>query len=47
VLTAREQPAVDQIQGYFLDYYALSSVPRRTGWTRPDSSDITSHSSAS
>jgi hypothetical protein len=41
VLTAREQPAVDQIQGYFVDYYPLSSVPGGTGWTPPDASDIT------
>jgi Flp pilus assembly protein TadG len=41
VLTAREQPAVDQIQGYFLDYYPLSSVPGGVGWTPPDGSDIT------
>ncbi len=41
VLTSREQPAVDQIQGYFVDYYPLSSVPGGSGWTPPDSNDIT------
>ena len=41
VLTAREQPAVDQIQGYFVDYYPLSDVPGGSGWTPPDASDIT------
>jgi hypothetical protein len=27
ILTAREQPAVDQIQGMFVEYYPLSEIP--------------------
>ena len=40
VLTAREQPAVDQIQGYFVEYYPLNSVPGGIGWTPPSPDDI-------
>jgi hypothetical protein len=45
VLTAREQPAVDQIQGHFIEYYPLTSpltsVPGGAGWTPPSASDTT------
>ena len=39
-LTAREQPAVDQIQGHFLAYYPLNSVPGGAGWTPPSPTDV-------
>lgn len=41
VLTAREQPAVDQIQGYFVEYFPLSDVPGGSGWTPPAVGDQT------
>ena len=41
VLTAREQPAVDQIQGYFVQYYAYTDVPGGLGSQPPDPGDTT------
>lgn len=41
ILTAREQPAVDQIQGYFVEYFPLSDVPGGSGWTPPTAGDTT------
>lgn len=41
ILTAREQPAVDQIQGNFVAYYPLTSIPGGSGWTPPDADDTT------
>jgi hypothetical protein len=41
VLTAREQPAVDQIQGHFVAYYDLTNVPGGAGWTPPSPDDTT------
>ncbi len=41
VLTAREQPAVDKIQGHFVSYYAYTDVPGGVGTQPPDPSDTT------
>jgi hypothetical protein len=41
VLTAREQPAVDQIQGYFVQYYGYTDVPGGLGSQAPDPGDTT------
>ena len=41
VLHSREQPAVDNIQGYFVEYYSLTSVPGGTGSLPPGPSDTT------
>ena len=40
VLTAREQPAVDQIQGYFVVVLPAEQRARRDGWTPPSPDDI-------
>ena len=41
VLFSREQPAVDNIQGYFKKYYPLGGVPGGAGATAPDTTDTT------
>lgn len=41
VLTSREQPAVDNIQGYFVEYYPLAGVPGGAGSVGPDPGDAT------
>jgi hypothetical protein len=41
VLTAREQPAVDQIQGRFVEYYPYTDIPGNIGSVPPDPGDIT------
>jgi hypothetical protein len=41
VLTSREQPAVDNIQGYFVQYYPLGNVPGGSGATPPRQGDTT------
>jgi Putative Flp pilus-assembly TadE/G-like len=38
ILTAREQPAIDQIQGMFVEYYPLSEIPGNLG-TLPTQGD--------
>lgn len=40
VLTSREQPAVDNIQGYFVDYYPYADVPGGLGTQPPGPGDI-------
>ncbi len=41
VLTSRDQPAVDQIQGYFVEYFPYTDVPGGVGTLPPDASDTT------
>lgn len=41
VLTSRAQPAVDNIQGYFVEYYPYTDVPGGSGSQPPDPSDTT------
>ena len=41
VLTSRAQPAVDNIQGYFVEYYPYTDVPGGLGSQPPDPSDTT------
>ena len=41
VLTSRDQPAVDNIQGYFVEYYAYTDVPGGLGSQPPSASDQT------
>lgn len=41
VLTSREQPAVDNIQGYFVEYYSFTNVPGGATSNPPDPSDQT------
>lgn len=41
VLTSRAQPAVDNIQGYFVEYYPYTDVPGGLGTQPPDPSDTT------
>ena len=41
VLTSREQPAVDNIQGHFVEYYPHSSVPGGVGTQPPGVGDTT------
>jgi hypothetical protein len=41
VLTSREQPAVDNIQGYFVEYYPLATIPGGAGAVPPDQNDTT------
>lgn len=41
ILTAREQPAVDQIQGTFVEYFPLGEVPGGAGWEPPSPDDTT------
>jgi hypothetical protein len=40
ILTAREQPAIDQIQGMFVEYYPLSEIPGNLGGSLPTPADI-------
>ena len=40
-LTSREQPAVDNIQGNFVEYYAFSDVSGGAGTVPPDANDTT------
>ena len=35
ILTSREQPAVDNIQGTFVAYYNFADVPGGAGWIPP------------
>ncbi len=41
VLTSREQPAVDNIQGYFVQYYPYTDVPGGLGTQPPGPDDTT------
>ena len=41
ILTSREQPAVDNIQGTFVQYYAYTDVPGGIGSVPPGPGDIT------
>jgi hypothetical protein len=41
VLTAIDQPAVDQIQGRFVEYFPITSVPGGLGWQTPSPDDVT------
>lgn len=41
VLTSREQPAVDQIQGRFIEYYPYTDIPGNVGTEPPDPGDTT------
>jgi hypothetical protein len=41
VLTSREQPAVDNIQGYFVEYYPYTDVPGGLGTLPPGPDDQT------
>jgi hypothetical protein len=41
VLTSREQPAVDNIQGYFVEYYPYTDVPGGIGTQPPGPGDQT------
>ena len=41
VLVAREQPAVDQIQGYFVEYYPYTDIPGGIGSQPPGPGDTT------
>lgn len=41
VITSREQPAVDNIQGYFVEYYPYANVPGGATAQPPDAGDTT------
>jgi Flp pilus assembly protein TadG len=41
VLDSREQPAVDNIRGRFVEFYPLTDVAAGTSWTPPDQNDTT------
>lgn len=41
VVTAQREPSVDQIQGYFVDYYPLPAVPASGAWRVPTEGDQT------
>jgi Flp pilus assembly protein TadG len=41
ILTTREQPAVDNIQGTFVKYYPYTDIPGGLGTVPPDQSDTT------
>lgn len=41
VITAQREPSVDQIQGYFVDYYPLPAVPSGGSWLVPTEGDQT------
>ncbi|MGZ9275618.1 MAG: Tad domain-containing protein [Candidatus Limnocylindrales bacterium] len=41
VMTAREQPAADQIQGYFVEYIPFTSIPGGAGTVPPGPGDTT------
>ena len=41
ILTSREQPAIDNIQGTFVKYYPYTDIPGGLGTQPPEPSDTT------